>query len=305
VPAPTARRAPRQPRHWFTWLLIAFGWTLARWPWALQRRAGVALGALMRATMVARRRTAAANLAWCFPELDERARADLLRAHFTSLGIGAFEFMRAWWGRLAPLDATATIAGLDHLRAAQAGGRGVILVSPHFTTLEICVRLLSRQVALAGMYRKHDQPALEWAVRQARSKYTVAMFPTNRSLRPVVKHVRDGGVLWFAPDQQTRRGDSVFVPFFGRPAWTLTSTHQMARLTGAAVLPLFHRRRDDGSYEIEIGAPLADFPTADAVADTARVMAVLEALVRREPAQYLWIHARFKKQPEGEKGPYA
>jgi KDO2-lipid IV(A) lauroyltransferase len=130
------------------------------------------------------------------------------------------------------------------------------------------------------------------------------MFPTNRSLRPVVKHVRDGGVLWFAPDQQTRRGESVFVPFFGKPAWTLTSTHQMARLTGAAVLPLFHRRRDDGTYEIEIGAPLDGFPTTDAVADTARVMAVLEALVRREPAQYLWIHARFKKQPEGETGPY-
>jgi KDO2-lipid IV(A) lauroyltransferase len=304
MPAPAAGRAPRQPRHWPTWLLIAFAWTLARWPWALQRRAGVALGALMRVAMIARRRTAAANLAWCFPELDERARADLLRAHFQSLGIGAFEFFRAWWGRLAPLDATVAIAGLEHLRAAQAGGRGVILVSPHFTTLEICVRLLASQVALAGMYRPHDEPALEYAVRRARANYTVAMFPRD-ALRPAVRHVREGGVLWFAPDQQTRRGDSVFVPFFGRPAWTLTSTHQMARLTGAAVLPLFHRRTPQGTYELEIGPALEGFPTPDAVADTARVMAMLEALIRREPAQYLWIHARFKKQPEGEAGPYA
>jgi KDO2-lipid IV(A) lauroyltransferase len=303
VPAPTAGRAPRQPRHWPTWLLIAFAWTLARWPWSLQRRAGVALGALMRVAMIERRRTAAANLAWCFPELDERARRDLLRAHFTSLGIGVFEFTRAWWGRLAPLDATATITGLGHLRAAQAGGRGVMLVSPHFTTLEICVRLLAREVALAGMYRKHDAPALEWAVRRARSRYTVAMFK-SKALRPAIRHVREGGVLWFAPDQQTRRGESVFVPFFGRPAWTLTSTHQMARLTGAAVLPLFHRRRADGSYEIEIGAPLAGFPTTDAVADTARVMAVLEALIRREPAQYHRVHQRNKKQTQGQANTY-
>src|SRR5689334_9590434 len=102
--SPAADRAPRQPRTWPTWLLLAFAWTLARWPWALQRRAGAALGGLMRVAMVRRRRTAAANLAWCFPELDEAARAQLLRAHFTSLGIGVFEFLRAWFGRLAPLD---------------------------------------------------------------------------------------------------------------------------------------------------------------------------------------------------------
>jgi KDO2-lipid IV(A) lauroyltransferase len=303
MPSPATDRPPRQPRDWFTWLLIAFGWALARAPWALQRRLGVALGVLMRVTMVARRRTAAANLAWCFPELDERARADLLRAHFESLGIGTFEFLRAWWGRAPTAGDIASLRGLGHLRAAQAGGRGAILVSPHFTTLEICVRLLSREVALAGMYRKHDAPALEYAVRKARAKYTLAMFK-KKATRAAVRHVREGGVLWFAPDQQTRRGDSVFVPFFGKPAWTLTSTHQMARLTGAAVLPLFHRRLPDGRYELEIGAALAGFPTDDAAADTARVMQVLEGLIRREPAQYLWIHARFKKQPEGEAGPY-
>jgi len=179
----------------------------------------------------------------------------------------------------------------------------VILVSPHFMTLEICVRILSREVALAGLYRPHDAEALEWAVRKARSGYTLAMFP-RESLRPAVRHVKSGGVLWFAPDQESRRGDSVFVPFFGKPAWTLTSTHQLARLTGAAVLPLFHRRTPQGTYELEIGEPLADFPTVDPVADTARVMAVLEALIRREPAQYLWIHQRFKTQPEGQRGPY-
>src|SRR5690348_158085 len=111
MPSPDLGPAPRHPRTWPTWLLIAFAWCLARMPWGMQRRAGVALGALMRVAMIRRGRTAAANLAWCFPELDDAARAKLLREHFTSLGIGVFEFLRAWWGRLAPLDATATIAG--------------------------------------------------------------------------------------------------------------------------------------------------------------------------------------------------
>jgi KDO2-lipid IV(A) lauroyltransferase len=116
-------------------------------------------------------------------------------------------------------------------------------------------------------------------------------------------------VLWFAPDQETRRGDSVFVPFFGRPASSLTSTHQMARLSGAAVLAFAHERRDDGGYTLRISPRFGDFPTDDATADTARVMAAIEAMVRAAPAQYLWIHRRFKRRP-GDAGsdpvdPYA
>jgi KDO2-lipid IV(A) lauroyltransferase len=106
-------------------------------------------------------------------------------------------------------------------------------------------------------------------------------------------------LLWFAPDQDTRRGESVFVPFFGQPAWSLTSTHQLARLSGAKVLPFFHRRREDGGYDLEIQPALADFPSADASVDTARVMQTIEAMIRRAPDQYLWLHQRFKRHPEG------
>ena len=296
--APTPR-PPLTPRHWPTWSAIAFGWTLAHWPWPLARLGGRALGALMRVVMIQRGRTAAANLALCFPELDDAARARLLRGHFDSLGIGVFEFLRAWWGPIEPLDRRYTFSGQEHLDAARAGGKGVILVSPHFTTLEICVRLLCRHLPIAGMYRPHDEEVLEWAVRRGRARYTQDMF-TREELRPALRHLKNGGVLWFAPDQETRRGDSVFVPFFGQAAWSLTSTHQLARLSGARVLTLFHERLADGSYRLEIGPALEDFPTADATADTARVMHELESLIRRVPAQYLWIHQRFKRRPKGE-----
>ncbi len=285
------------------WVVVGAMAALARLPWALQRALGRALGALLRVAMGARRRVAARNLALCFPDLDEAARARLLRAHFAALGTGLFEFARAWWGSAAALRRGLVVEGLEHLEAARAGGRGVILVSGHFTTLEICGRLLCDRVPLAGMYRPHAQGALEWAVKRGRLRYAVAMFG-REELRPAIRHLKSGGVLWFAPDQETRRGDSVFVPFFGRPASSLTSTHQLARLSGAAVLAFAHERRDDGGYTLRLSPRFDGFPTDDATADTARVMSAIEAMVRAAPAQYLWIHRRFKRQPGGE-DPYA
>jgi KDO2-lipid IV(A) lauroyltransferase len=289
---------PLGPRTWLAWLGIGAMALLARLPWPLQRGLGHALGSALRLLLGERRRIAARNLALCFPALDEAARASLLRQHFAALGIGLFEFARAWWGSVAALRRGLQVEGLEHIAAARAGGRGVIVISGHFTTLEICGRLLCDHVPLAGMYRPHAQAAMEWAVKRGRLRYAAAMFARDE-LRPALRHLKQGGLLWFAPDQDTRRGDSVFVPFFGRPASSLTSTHQLARLSGAAVLAFAHERRADGGYTLRLSPAFVDFPSEDAVADTARVMAAIEAMARAAPAQYLWIHRRFKRQPGG------
>ena len=286
-------------RHWPTWVGIGLLASLARLPWPLQRGLGRALGALLRGTLRARRAIAARNLELCFPQLDSRERQALLRAHFAALGVGVFEFARAWWGSIAPLRDQVELVGLEHLQAAHAAGNGVILISGHFTTLEICGRLLCDHLPLAGMYRPHAQPAMEWAVKRGRMRYAAAMF-SKFELRPAVKHLKRGGILWYAPDQDPSRGDAVYVPFFGRPAHSLTSTHQLARLSGAAVVTFAHRRRGDGSYALTLSAPLADFPTNDATADTARIMSAIADMARAAPDQYLWIHRRFKRQPDGE-----
>ena len=256
----------------------------------------------MRWCMVSRRRVARINLALCFPEWPPARREQLLREHFRSLGMAVFEFLRAWWGPLSPLANGFELVGVEHVQKAQADGRGVLLISPHFTTLEICTRLLCQYLPVAGMYRPHATAAMDWAVRHGRMGHAAAMFSRDE-LRPAIRHLKNGGILWFAPDQETRRGDSVFVPFFGQQAWTLTSTHQMARLSGALVLPLFHERLPDGRYRVEIGAPLEQFPS-DVVADTTRAMQLIQERVRRVPAQYLWVHKRFKTQPEGRPSPY-
>jgi KDO2-lipid IV(A) lauroyltransferase len=289
---------PLGPRTWPTWLGIAAMALLARLPWSLQRGLGRMLGNGLRHLLGGRRRIAERNLALCFPELDAAARTRLLREHFAALGIGLFEFARAWWGSIAPLRQGLQVEGLEHMTAARAGGRGVIVISGHFTTLEVCGRLMCDYVPLAGMYRPHAQAAMEWAVKRGRLRYAAAMFG-REELRPALRHLKQGGLLWFAPDQDTRRGDSVFVPFFGRPASSLTSTHQLARLSGAAVLAFAHVRRADGGYTLRLSPAFADFPSADPIADTAQVMAAIETMARAAPAQYLWIHRRFKRQPGG------
>lgn len=289
---------PLHPRTWPTWLGIGLMALAARIPWPLQRAIGRGLGALLRVSMRSRREVAWRNLALCFPELDTSAREALLREHFTALATGLFEFGRAWWGSVAPLKRDIRVEGLEHVQAAREGGRGVIVLSGHFTTLEVCGRLMCDHIPLAGMYRPHKQPAMEWAVRRGRARYAAAMFP-KQDVRGAVRHLKQGGLLWYAPDQDPSRGDAVYVPFFGQPAHSLTSTHQLARLSGATVLLFQHARRDDGGYDLKI-VPLAEpIPSKDATADTAQVMAGIEAMVRVAPAQYLWIHRRFKRQPDG------
>ena len=288
---------PLGPRHWPAWLGIGLAALLARLPWSLQRVLGRGIGRLLMGLFGSRRRVAARNIALCFPELDQAAQASLLRESFAELGIGLFEFARAWWGSVAPMRGKVTVEGLEHLEAARAGGRGVIIISGHFVTLELAARLMCDHAPLAGMYRPHDGAVMEWAVQRGRLRYATAMF-TREELRPALRHLKQGGLLWFAPDQDTRRGDSVFVPFFGRPAYSLTSTHQLARLSGAAVLGFAHVRHDDGSYTLRLTPAFEELPSSDATADTARVMAAIEAMIRAAPTQYLWIHRRFKRQPE-------
>ena len=290
-------RALLAPRHWPTWLLLGFLVLMARLPWGLQRGIGAPLGRLLKRLLPDRRQAAHRNLELAFPDMPPGQRDSLLAMSFRDLGIGLFEFARAWWGSITPMRRTVVIEGLEHLKRLQAEGRGVLMVSGHFMTLEMCGRLLCDHVPLAGMYRRYRNPVMEWAVLRGRLRYAHAMFG-NDDIRGAIRHLKRGGFLWYAPDQDMRGKDTVFAPFFGIPAATITATHQLARMTGCAVVPFFHRREDD-RYVLRIGEPLAPFPTDDAVIDTTAVNAAIEAMVRAAPSQYLWLHRRFKRQPEG------
>lgn len=289
------------PRHWPSWLGLGVIWLIARLPFRALMLLGGLLGALTRSLPGERRHVAQRNLQLCFPELDALQRDHLLRASLADLGLMLVEFALAWMGsERAIARVPVTIEGLEHLQRCREQGRGVLLVGAHFSHLELCARLVSQRIRIAGMYRIMDNPVFERAVLRARLRYADAMF-TKDELRRSVKYLKSGGTLWYAPDQDMRGKDAAFVPFFGISAATITATHHLARLSGAAVLPFFHHRNSDRSgYVIRLEPALVDFPGDDAAADTARVNAVIEQMVRAAPEQYLWVHKRFKSRPVGE-----
>jgi len=284
------------------WLALGVMCLGARLPWSVQRGLGRLIGVVALRVAGARKRAARINLELCFPEMSPEQREQLLRDSFRDLGIGFFEFARAWWGSAGPMRRTVRIEGLELLDSIRAQGRGVLMVSGHFMTLEMCGRLMCDHLPLTGMYRRHRSPVMEWAVKRGRLRYAKAMF-TNDEIRPAIRHLKQGGFLWYAPDQDMRGKDTVFAPFFGVPAATITATHQFARLSGCAVVPFFHRR-EGADYVLRVGAPLEEFPSNDAAVDSTRVNAAIEAMVREAPTQYLWIHRRFKRRPPGMTSPY-
>ena len=238
-------------------------------------------------------------MALCLPALSADERIALVEANLRDAGIMLVEFALAWFGSdEAIANVPVQIEGLDRLAEAKANGRGVLLVGGHFSHLELCARLVSYRHRIAAMYRVMDSPVFEQEVLAARLRYADAMF-TKTQIRQSVRYLRDGGVLWYAPDQDMRGKDSVFVPFFGVPAATISATHHLARMSGALVMPFFHRRLPDGGYVIRIGEPLHDFPSDDVVTDTTRINTEIEAMVRAAPDQYFWLHKRFKTRPAG------
>src|ERR1700754_4245061 len=289
------------PRHWPAWVGVSVIWLVAHLPWRVLEGLGRFIGYLALVLNKERRQIAATNIALCFPELDADAQRALVRANLRDVGMMLVEFALGWMGSdRAIARVPLRIEGLEHLQAARDAGRGVLLVGGHFSHLELAARLVSSRIRIAGMYRRMDSEVFEWVVLRSRLHYADAMFDKD-DLRGTVKYLRAGGTLWYAPDQDMRSKDNVFAPFFGVPAATITATHHLARMSGAVVIPFFHRRLPDGGgYVLRLAPPMPDFPGKDAAADTVRVNEEVERMVREAPEQYLWVHKRFKTRPPGE-----
>ena len=295
---------PYAIHYWPTWLALGLLRGVVWLPYRAQLATGRLLGRIFRTLARRRRRIAAINIALCFPELDASERRQLLHAHFAALGIGLVEMAMSWWEGATRLQRLVTTDGLQHLQQALAAGNGVILLSAHFTTLEIGGRLLALSSPFHVLYRTHKNPVIERVMRTARLRnYDRAI--RRQDLRAMLRSLRDNMPVWYAPDQDHGLKHSLFVPFFGIPAATITATARLARSSGAAVVPFIPTRLPDGSgYRLTLYPALDNFPGDSLAADTRRINALLEARIREQPAQYLWVHRRFKTRPPGAPGVY-
>jgi Kdo2-lipid IVA lauroyltransferase/acyltransferase len=302
----TAQHALWHPREWPAWLGLALVFCLGRLPIRWNQRAGALLGRLIAPLLRARAKVAKRNIELCFPALNSAEQAALLQRNLRNSGYLLSEFAFAWMATAASAHAVQVkFHNLAALDTALRAGKGVLLVGAHFSHLELCGRLLCihQAASVGGMYREHESAAFEWTVKRQRLKYAKAMFRRDE-LRAAIRWLKAGNILWYAPDQEYRRGDVVFAPFFDIAASTLTATHQLAKMTGAAVIGFAHRRNVDGSYDITLSDALSPFPSTDAVVDTTRVNGLIESAIRSAPEQYLWLHQRFKVRPDGARSVY-
>ncbi|NLD13786.1 MAG: lipid A biosynthesis lauroyl acyltransferase [Gammaproteobacteria bacterium] len=294
------------PRYWLLWLGLALLWLLVQLPYPVLLWLGRLLGALMYRFAGSRRHIARRNLELCFPEKTATEREYLLRENFASTGIAFFEMAMSWWWPHQRLQRLVQVQGLEHLQQAQQDGQGVILMAIHFTTLEIGAALLGQMHTIDGMYRAHKNPLFDYVQRKGRERHNADAIAIEREdVRTMLRHLRQGRAIWYAPDQDYGAKQSLFVPLFGVPAATVTATSTFARLGKARVIPMRQSRLPGGKgYMLQVEAPWQAFPGAGEEEDCLRINQWVEQAILQHPEQYLWSHRRFKTRPEGESKVY-
>ena len=283
---------------------LALVWLLHFLPLAVLARVGSGLGSLLYALAHARRRVVLANLKLCFPELSESARADLARRHFRAFGRSLVEHGILWWGSKKRIEQLVRVEGLEYWRGIVK--RPVILLAPHFVGLDMGGIRLAADYRLNSVYSRQKSAAADAILHHGRTRFgQTRLFARQDGIRPMIKSLQGGESFYYLPDMDLGRRDSVFAPFFGVPAATITGLPRIARLAGAAVVPCVTRQLPGNTgYEVRLYPAWDDFPSGDAERDARRMNAFIEARVREMPEQYYWLHRRFKTRPEGEASPY-
>ncbi|HEY8570569.1 LpxL/LpxP family Kdo(2)-lipid IV(A) lauroyl/palmitoleoyl acyltransferase [Microbulbifer sp.] len=303
---PRFRAALLHPRYWLTWLLFGLWFLVAQLPYNWQMALGRALGRLMLRFASTRRHIAERNLALCFPELSALKREQLLRRNFASNGIALMETGMAWFRSSRWLRRRFTIEGLEYLQEPHSRGQGVVMMAMHFTTLEIGAAFMAMSHPVDGMYRPHKNPVYDYMQRKGRERHGEdSEVYQRKDVRGMLRALQKGRAVWYAPDQDYGIKQGVFAPLFGIPAATVTGTSRFARVGRAQVVPYTVTRLEGkGFYQVRVFPPIAEIPSGDELKDAVLVNQFVEARMRENPAQYMWVHRRFKTRPEGEEAFY-
>jgi KDO2-lipid IV(A) lauroyltransferase len=297
MPAPL-----HHPRHWPAWLAVGLFRLLAALPFRWLAALGQGLGRLGYWLVPGRRRIARINLGLCLPELSAPERERLLREHFGWLGQAAVCQGLSWGASRARLGRIIRVRNREVIDGLLGAGRPIIVLVPHFVGLELGGTGFTALVHPGMyMYQRIRSPVIDARVKHGRTRFGSIPVERQGDLRALVQELRRGTPFFYLPDQDPGRRRGVFVPFCGLPTATVPTLGRIARLADAVVVPTFARFLPRGQgLELRFAAPLGGVPSADPVADAAAMNRVIEAELRAMPAQYFWVHRRFKTRPDGE-----
>lgn len=288
------------PRYWLLWMGVGLLWLVVQLPYPVLYRLGNAMGRLAMRLMKRRAQIAYRNLELCFPEMSEAERHQMAVKNFESVGMGVIETGIAWFWPTARVNRWMDASGLEHIRAVQESGRGVLLIGIHFLTLEMGARMFGIHNPGIGVYRPNDNPVIDLLQTWGRMRSNKDMID-RKDLKGMVRALKNGEIIWYAPDHDYGPRASVFAPLFAvKDAATTSGTWMLAKMSKACVVPFVPRRKPDGKgYELIILPPECNPPLDDAETTATWMNKVIEQCIMMAPEQYMWLHRRFKTRPEG------
>ncbi|ATZ11270.1 Kdo(2)-lipid IV(A) acyltransferase [Erwinia amylovora] len=302
---PQFSRALLHPRYWLTWLGMAVLWLLVLLPYPVLHCIGCGLGRLSMRFLNRRVEVARRNLELCFPQMPAAEREALVKRNFESLGMGLIETGMAWFWPDWRITKWFRVSGLEHISKAAADQKGVLLIGMHFLTLELGARIFGIHNPGIGVYRPNDNALIDWLQTWGRMRSNKSMLD-RKDLKGMIRALKNGDIIWYAPDHDYGPKSSVFVPFFAvDQAASTKGSYLLIRSGNPAVIPFVPRRMPDGKgYEMVILPEEKSIPLDDEAATAARMNRIVEHGVLMAPDQYMWLHRRFKTRPEGQPALY-
>ena len=277
-----------------SWLVFGFMWLVHGVPLRIQAVIGSAVGSAMFWLIPERRKVTRINLEKCFPQKSAQERERLARAHFRAFCRAFIEQGILWWSSRERIRDLVRLEGLENVQGKS------ILFAPHFVGFEATLARLALEFPVAMMYSRQKDARFEARLYAGRTRFGGVMYPRQGGIKRGIELINSGTLFYYLPDLDFGPKRSVFVPFFGVAAATVTGLAYIARTTGAAVIPCVTRMLPGGGYVARLYPAWRDFPSGDDTADARRMMAFIEERVLEMPEQYFWLHKRFKTRPDGE-----
>uniref|UniRef100_A0A486XQ14 Lipid A biosynthesis acyltransferase n=1 Tax=Rheinheimera sp. BAL341 TaxID=1708203 RepID=A0A486XQ14_9GAMM len=287
------------PNYWLLWLGAALLWLISWLPYSILMWLGQSFGRLLYRTLKSRAKVARRNIELCFPDMPAGQRENLVKRNFEETGKALFDTVIGWWWPNWRIKKLAHFAGYQHIQAALAEGKGVLLLAAHFLHLEAAGRVFGLTHPSVGFYRPHNNPLMDYLQYHGRNRSNKYMIG-KRDVKGLIAALNQQEVCFYLPDQDYGRNRAEFVPFFAVPdAATTTGTLLFANAANCVVLPIITSRLAHGKgYQVEILPRFDPFPTGDNKADVSTVNNWVEQAVLKHPEQYMWLHRRFKTRPD-------
>ena len=291
------------PKYFLTWILILLMRVGVFVPFRLQVFFGKIIGKLIYPLMTELRKTAYSNVSNCFPGKKQPQVTLLVKQHFEAIGISLFETANAYFASDKKIKKMLIIVNEQHFTEALKKEGGIILLGSHFMPLMLGGRALLIKHTIANIYRPQNNKLFDQVMVKCYVKNGALMIK-NTDTKSIIKAINNSLPIWYAPDQDLGKNNSIFAPLFGIQTATASATARLAKNKNTRVIPYSFFRTKHG-YEMSFDKPLKNYPSGDAIKDASKTNQILEKQILKNPEQYLWIHRRFKTRPEGEESFYS